>query len=83
MAWCEENRVDYLFGLARNRRLVETSHVELAGAEHDAEAQRPAGPPLRRLPLDDARQLEPPRGASSARPSGPRQGPNPASSSPR
>ena len=22
MAWCEENRVDYLFGLARNERLV-------------------------------------------------------------
>jgi hypothetical protein len=22
MAWCEQNRVDYLFGLARNARLV-------------------------------------------------------------
>jgi Transposase DDE domain group 1 len=38
MAWCEANRVDYLFGLARNARLVEHIHVALAWAEHDAEA---------------------------------------------
>ena len=38
MVWCEENRVDYLFGLARNPRLVERIHIELAWAEHDAEA---------------------------------------------
>src|SRR6188768_1971356 len=37
MAWCEENRVDFLFGLARNPRLVEHIHVPLAWAEHDAE----------------------------------------------
>lgn len=24
MSWCEENRVEYVFGLARNRRLVGT-----------------------------------------------------------
>ncbi len=29
MAWCEENRVDYVFGLARNRRLVATIKREL------------------------------------------------------
>jgi hypothetical protein len=32
MAWCEENRVDYLFGLARNARLVEEIAEELAEA---------------------------------------------------
>jgi hypothetical protein len=32
MAWCEENRVDYLFGLARNSRLVEEIAEELAEA---------------------------------------------------
>jgi hypothetical protein len=46
MAWCEANRVDYLFGLARNPRLVEHIHIELAWAEHDAEA---AGRPARRF----------------------------------
>jgi hypothetical protein len=46
MAWCEANRVDYLFGLARTSRLVEHIHVELAWAEHDAEA---SGRPARRF----------------------------------
>src|SRR6476646_4114277 len=46
MAWCEENRVDFLFGLARNPRLVEHIHVPLAWAEHDAEA---SGRPARRF----------------------------------
>ncbi len=46
MAWCEENRVDFLFGLARNPRLVERIHVPLAWAEHDAEA---TGRPARRF----------------------------------
>jgi hypothetical protein len=32
MAWCEEERVDYLFGLARNVRLVEQIADELAEA---------------------------------------------------
>ena len=36
MAWCEANGVDYLFGLARNSRLVEHIHAELAWAEDDA-----------------------------------------------
>lgn len=30
MSWCEANRVDVLFGLARNPRLVEQIHVALA-----------------------------------------------------
>jgi hypothetical protein len=32
MAWCEESRVDYLFGLARNARLAEEIAEELAEA---------------------------------------------------
>ena len=37
MTWCEENGVDFLFGLARNSRLVEHIHAELAWAEDEAE----------------------------------------------
>jgi DDE family transposase len=36
MSWCENNRVDFLFGLARNARLVEEIYVELASAEEEA-----------------------------------------------
>ena len=38
MAWCEENRVDYLFGLARNARLVEHIQADLWWAEEEAMA---------------------------------------------
>ena len=37
MAWAEAKRVDYVFGLARNARLVERIHGELAWAEAEAE----------------------------------------------
>jgi Transposase DDE domain group 1 len=33
MAWCEQNRVDYVFGLARNARLETAIAAELAQAE--------------------------------------------------
>jgi hypothetical protein len=46
MAWCETNRVDYLFGLARNPRLVDHIHIELAWAEEEAER---TGKPARRF----------------------------------
>ena len=36
MAWCESNAVDYLFGLARNTRLVGHIAAELAVAEAEA-----------------------------------------------
>ena len=36
MAWCEANRVDFVFGLARNPRLVEEIATDLAWAEDDA-----------------------------------------------
>ncbi len=46
MAWCDENRVDYLFGLARNQRLVAEIEAELAEAA--AEHAR-TGAPARRF----------------------------------
>ncbi len=45
MSWCEANRVDYLFGLARNRRLTAMIAAELAEAE--AEAAESGGPARR------------------------------------
>ena len=44
MAWCEANRVDYVFGLARNARLVAEIAAELAAAEAAAKA---SGQPAR------------------------------------
>ncbi len=45
MAWCESHAVDYLFGLARNSRLVAEITAELAAAQADAE--RTGGPARR------------------------------------
>jgi hypothetical protein len=43
MAWCEANGVDYVFGLARNERLVGAIADELVAAELESSAQeRPA-----------------------------------------
>jgi hypothetical protein len=43
MSWCEQNRVDYVFGLARTNRLVTHIATELAWAEDEAEREgRPA-----------------------------------------
>ena len=43
MAWCESNGVDYLFGLAKNRRLVAEIESELAVAqEQSQQTQKPA-----------------------------------------
>jgi Transposase DDE domain group 1 len=36
MSWCEANRVDFVFGLARNARLVAEISAELAQAEAEA-----------------------------------------------
>ena len=46
MSWCEANRVDFLFGLARNVRLVAEIAAELAAAEEDSTA---SGQPARRF----------------------------------
>jgi len=40
MGWCEANRVDFLFGLQRNERLVREIVPELAAARAEAEAKR-------------------------------------------
>jgi hypothetical protein len=46
MAWCEQNRVDYLFGLARTGRLVDQIEAELAEAAIESAA---TGAPARRF----------------------------------
>lgn len=46
MAWCEDNRVDYLFGLARTTRLVAEIAAELAVAEKRSTR---SGKPARRF----------------------------------
>ncbi len=46
MAWCEANRVDFLFGLARNERLAAEISAELATAQTEAQA---SGKPARRF----------------------------------
>jgi hypothetical protein len=43
MSWCEQNAVDYVFGLAKNVRLVRTIGAELLEAKAESsETQRPA-----------------------------------------
>jgi hypothetical protein len=46
MTWCEHNDVDYLFGLAKNNRLIAEIAAELAEA---AEENRVTGKPARRF----------------------------------
>ena len=46
MAWCENNRVDYLFGLAGNARLIAEIETEMAEARAEAEK---TGEPARRF----------------------------------
>jgi hypothetical protein len=46
MAWCETNRIDYVFGLARNVRLVAAIEAQLSAAQAKAEK---TGAPARRF----------------------------------
>jgi hypothetical protein len=46
MSWCEANRVDFVFGLARNERLVDRIAEDLAAAETGSLAH---GAPVRRF----------------------------------
>jgi DDE family transposase len=46
MAWCEQNRVDYVFGLARNERLAAMIEQELVAAQAASEN---SGQPARRF----------------------------------
>ena len=45
MAWCETNDVDFLFGLAKNSRLIGEIETELAAAQE--QSQRPSKPARR------------------------------------
>ena len=83
MAWCENNGVDFLFGLARNSRLVGEIEAELR--------RRPATEPSRPASRRAASRTSPGRratagaasAASSPRRNGPRARPIRALSSPR
>jgi hypothetical protein len=70
MTWCEDNRVDYLFGLARNERLTAEIAAEIEAARVEAEA---SGKPARRFATLPGRRWT--AGAAGvallARPSGP------------
>jgi hypothetical protein len=46
MAWCETHRVDYVFGLARNSRLLEELAIDMAWAEDE---HQKTGEPVRRF----------------------------------
>jgi hypothetical protein len=46
MAWCEANRVDFIFGLAKNVRLNRAIGAELAAAREESRA---TGQPARRF----------------------------------
>ena len=57
MAWYEGNAVDYLFGLAKNIRLIRAIGTELAEAREES---RTSGQPARqRVRVVDAAELEP------------------------
>ena len=46
MAWCERHRVDYVFGLARNSRLIDELAIDMARAKDEHEK---TGQPARRF----------------------------------
>lgn len=46
MSWCEQNAVDYVFGLARNKRLQRAIGAELRAAKRESQA---TGRPARRF----------------------------------
>ena len=46
MAWCETHRIDYVFGLARNSRLLDELAIDMAWAE---DAHEKTGQPVRRF----------------------------------
>ena len=54
MAWCEANRVDFLFGLARNQRLEQAIKAELMEASLDGSG---ANRPQKQMHPDLARRL--------------------------
>ncbi len=81
MVWCEANRVDYIFGLARNKRL----ETKIAPAGGSQPASRTSGQAARvfRDFMWSTRDSWSRGGGSSPRPNGRRWAPTRASSSPR
>jgi hypothetical protein len=77
MSWCEANRVDYLFGLARNQRLVDAIAEELAAAAAESRAQDGPARRFADFAWRTARQLAP-RTARGRQGRAPAQGPEPA-----
>ena len=68
MAWCEANRVDYVFGLARNERLEK----KIAAAMKEAgRASRASGQAARRVPrlhvVDEGQLVTPQKGRGKGR----------------
>ena len=59
MAWCEENRVDFVLGLARNARLVEEIAANSTRPKYLLDGR--ARPRLPGLPVSNARQWSRPR----------------------
>jgi hypothetical protein len=82
MSWCEANRVEFLFGLGKNERLVGEIASELAAAEEDSKA---SGQPARRFKQFPGRRATAgaASAASSPRRNGPEARPIRALSSPR
>ena len=83
MAWCEANGVHFLFGLAKNDRLI----AEIAGGLRGGPRRRAGGPASRRATSRTSGGRRAAAGAASAgsspRPSSPRMRPIRAPSSPR
>ena len=67
MSWCENNRVDFVFGLARNQRLRKIIGAEMHASHPAVEADRQAGTGLPRVPLSDQEDEEGRLGPGAAR----------------
>jgi len=59
MAWCANNGVDFLFGLAKNSRLVGEIAAELTAAQEQSQRTEKPAPPLQGFLLANPQQLEP------------------------
>ena len=57
MDWCENNRVDYVFGLPKNNRLKEMIQPEMEQARKIHEDTGEARPSIQRFLLSDAQEL--------------------------
>ena len=68
MAWCEANRVDYVFGLAGNDRLDQAIVPELISADDREHPHRQVGALLQGLHATEPGTVGAANAASSARP---------------